>query len=164
MADWRSLPRKPRPDLAERNRQNATHGLNGSPTWKSWSAMRQRITNPKSKDFANYGGRGLDMDPRWSEFATFFADMGIKPKRMSLGRINNERGYWPDNCRWETKNEQDNNKRTNRTLEINGETRTLAEWARLAGCTRQAIRYRVEAGWTPEQIISAADRGNRRMK
>lgn len=74
--------------------------------------MRNRITNRKSPDWEHYGGRGLDIDPRWlASFADFLADMGERPAGMTLDRIDNDRGYWPGNCRWATNITQRRNRR-----------------------------------------------------
>lgn len=135
------------------------HGMYGTPTWKSWDGMKQRITNPRSKDYARYGGRGLDMDPRWAAFAQFLADMGERPSRAhSIGRKDNDLGYWPWNCRWETAREQNNNRRSCVKITALGETLSLAQWARRLGVPRQTIRYRYLAGWTPEAIVSTPSR------
>ena len=131
---------------------NLKHGMWGTPTWKTWDSMKQRILNPNCKDYPNYGGRGLTIDPRWLEFNLFLNDMGIKPKNKSIGRIDNFKGYWPDNCRWETIYEQNNNRRSSVFITSNGITKTIAQWARYLGCPRQTIRYRLMAGWTPENI------------
>ena len=71
-------------------------------TYTSWRRMRQRLTHRDS--YAH-----LDMDPRWNVFQFFLADMGERPEGLTLGRINNNHGYWPWNCRWETMKEQSNN-------------------------------------------------------
>lgn len=82
--------------------------------------MKQRIRDPNVPYYDRYGGRGLDMDPRWEKFEAFVADMGERPPDpewwtsrkgyWSLDRIDNQRGYWPDNCRWATAKEQAANK------------------------------------------------------
>lgn len=154
---------KSRPDLAARNRKNAQHAMTRTPEHISWCAMRQRCLDKNSKDYANYGGRGIDIDPRWADFRVFFADMGKRPRGTTLGRINNDEGYWPWNCRWETDTRQCSNRRTTRSLTYNGRTLTLAEWARELGVPRQTIRYRVAAGWEVADIVSRQpDRSIRR--
>lgn len=72
--------------------------------------MVQRTSNPRHKDWPNYGGRGIDLDPRWRDFGQFFADMGVRPEGMTLDRIDNDRGYWPENCRWADRSTQNRNK------------------------------------------------------
>lgn len=126
--------------------------------------MKQRIVNPRSKDYANYGGRGLTMDPRWHNFEAFLGDMGERLPHMTLGRIDNALGYWPDNCRWETYRQQQNNRRSNVFIEFRGERLTIAQWARRIGVPRQTIRYRLRAGWPPEDITSPVVNRNIRRK
>jgi ribosomal protein L37E len=91
-----------------------THGMTGSRTYTSWSSMRTRCNNPKTLNYAYYGGRGITVCPEWNDphgFTVFLADMGERPPGTSLDRIDNNGNYEPGNCRWATATEQRANSR-----------------------------------------------------
>ena len=90
---------------------NTKHGYNRTPIYVAWSNMWARCTNPKRRDYKNYGGRGITVCDTWKSFEAFLADMGDKPQNKSLDRINNDKGYAPENCRWATSSEQRRNQR-----------------------------------------------------
>ena len=99
------------------------------PMLSTYHGMLTRCTNPKSKSYSAYGGRGITVCPRWSGpegFTNFRADMGERPEGCTLDRINNDAGYSPENCQWATREHQTRNRRKY-TLIIVAELNRLLE-------------------------------------
>ena len=122
--------------------------------------IKQRCFNKNHAAYPDYGGRGITMDPVWAESYARFRDdvinaIGPKPSRMySLDRINNDAGYVPGNLRWATPEEQNRNTRKTRLFELNGQKRTLSEWADLAGVRRELVTSRVlRYGWPLDEAL-----------
>jgi hypothetical protein len=130
------------------------HGMAHTHVYRVWQAMRQRCENPNSPDFANYGGRGIRVCEEWKSFERFFADMGNRRKGYSLDRIDVNGPYRKENCRWATTWQQANNTRRNRVIELNGERRTLAQWAEWTGLGWDTIRTRLNYGWDTEKALT----------
>lgn len=135
---------------------NRTHGMSNSPTYKSWSSMVQRCTNPKYIRFKDYGGRGVTVSEPWLVFENFLADMGERPEGKTLDREDNELGYSKDNCQWSTRKEQMNN--TRRTLKIQHSTLgriTLVEAAKLMELQYGTVTTRLRAGKSVAEALES---------
>lgn len=105
-------------------KRNETHGLSRHPNYAIWCDMLGRCGNPNRKSFKNYGARGIEVCDRWrygeggmTGFECFLADVGSRPRGKSLDRVDNDRGYSPDNCRWASSAEQSRNRRNVRLSE-----------------------------------------------
>lgn len=126
------------------------------PEYRAWTAMKQRCYNPNFEHYALYGGRGITVCDEWlNSYEKFIEDMGYRSTSShSLDRIDNNLGYFKENCRWATKKEQSNNKSDCRYLTYNGETHTITEWGRITGIPQMTIRRRVNLGWDAEQALT----------
>lgn len=138
----------------EKGPGNQSHKQSYTRTYKSWLSMRQRCLNPNNPAYKNYGGRGITIAPEWDSFAQFLADMGDAPDGMSIERIDNDKGYGPDNCRWANRLEQARNTRKCRPITHNGETKTISEWAEQYGLKSSTLSQRIRNGWDMERALS----------
>lgn len=137
-----------------RGKYHKTHGESNSPSYRAWIGMRARCLNKNNPRYSDYGGRGITICKRWNSFENFYKDMGDRPNGKTLDRRDNSMGYSPDNCRWATKLEQNNNKRDTISIKYNGETLSLSSWARRLGLKRQTLynRYCL-LGWDEKRSI-----------
>ena len=96
-----------------RNEKLTKHGLSRAPEYKIWHAMIARCSNPRSKSWKDYGGRGIKVCSRWRKsFLAFYKDMGARPNpKLTLDRWDNNGNYQPSNCQWETRKYQAKNRR-----------------------------------------------------
>lgn len=121
-----------------------------------WRCIIGRCEKPSCRAYPEYGGRGIRICDRWKTFENFAADMGPRPSPgHSVDRYPDNNGnYEPNNCRWATRTEQQNNMRSNVLLEFRGMVRTLAQWSSEIGIERSVLRTRMKLGWTTEQVLS----------
>lgn len=115
---------------------------------KIWESMHERCEYEKHPHFHNYGGRGISVCDEWTEYLPFakWAFSHGYDESLTLDRINNDDGYYPDNCRWASMKEQANNKRNNHLVEVNGEIMTINECAERYGIPKSTVRYRSNLG------------------
>ena len=130
---------------------NVKHGLGRTRTASIWRGMISRCTNTSNKAFHNYGGRGIAVCERWLDFLTFLEDMGERPVGHSIERIDNERGYEPNNCKWIPVALQIRNRRN--TLKFDG--RPLIEIAEETGIRYATLYSRLKKYGTPFAGVKA---------
>ncbi len=119
------------------------------PGHKSWKKMLERVRGGGHENYA-----GMDIDSRWFEFENFHADMGDRPEGCSIERIDNSKGYGPDNCRWATHTEQVRNRSITRKLTLDGITKSMAEWAEQLGVNYNTLNTRVQRGWSDRRVLT----------
>ncbi len=79
-----------------------THGMWGTPTYKTWNMMKQRCLNPENDNYHKYGGIGVTVCEKWLTFEGFYSDMGVRPEGCTLNRIGSSLLYSKDTCEWAT--------------------------------------------------------------
>jgi hypothetical protein len=122
------------------------------------NGMKTRCNNPKRKDYPAYGGRGIKVCEEWSNSVDAFVEWSLGngySDELTIDRINNDKDYSPENCRWVTKKVQQRNQSKNVFVTINNEKKTCSEWAEIAGISRSTFHDRLKAGWSGLALLKA---------
>jgi hypothetical protein len=129
--------------------------MTNTPEYDTWKSIKNRCYNTSFKQYADYGGRGITVCDEWrNSFETFYRDMGPKPSNEhSIERRKNNKGYSKDNCYWATKEEQSNNRRSNRLFEIDGVTKSLTEWCISYKQNYTLVYWRINSGWRIREAL-----------
>ena len=152
-------PASAREAVAETPRQRVPYSKHGGSagdrkTYQAWCDMKQRCYNPRNHAYKWYGARGIRVCEKWLTFKGFFKDMGSKPSGLQLERIDNNGNYESSNCKWATLLEQKNNTRTNRHIEIEGITKTAAQWAAAFKIDKDTFLSRLKRGLSPKEALT----------
>ena len=130
------------------------HGLTGTRIYRAWSNMKRRCNDSTNKSYANYGGRGISYEDRWEEFENFYNDMKDSYQDdLTIDRIDVNKNYSKDNCRWADKKTQANNTTSNNIVHYNGEDLTLSELADKYNLNYDVLRHRMNKGFTLEESM-----------
>lgn len=143
-------------------RRNSVHGHSKERLYKVWKGMRGRCNNPHHSSYPRYGGRGIRVCDEWNDYEKFRAwaynngyDDTAGYQRCTIDRIDVNKGYYPDNCRWVDVKAQANNNRANRIITFNGESKTAAQWAVETGIDAGVIYARLnQLGWSEEKALT----------
>ncbi len=137
---------------------NYIHGMTNTPTYNSWSKMKQRCSDKSEKMYYAYGGRGITVCDEWHDFSAFLNDMGVRPEGYELDRIDTEKGYYKGNCRWIDRATNMRNRRNTRKCNINGEVLTLMQMSERYNLTYELLKTRWRKGDRGNELIRKPDR------
>ena len=138
------------------------HGLRRTRLYRIWANIKTRCFNKNDPHYERWGGRGITMCPDWKDSFMNFYEWAMEhgyQNDLEIDRIDNDHGYWPENCRWITHAEQARNKRTSILLTYNGKTQTAAEWRRELGIGKNTITIRYHKGWSVEECLFGKKKG-----
>lgn len=147
-------------NLAAFLKRSTTHGLSKTPEFYIWSSMKERCNNPKNKSFPQYGAVGIKVCDRWlHSFENFIRDVGKRPSSFhSLDRYPNMAGnYEPNNVRWATRIEQNNNTKSNVFYEIDGIQIRGTDAPKHLNIGKTAFYRYIRRGFTAQQIKVMAE-------
>ncbi len=146
---------------------NKKHGGKNDRLYNVWNGIKQRCLSPSDRAFPEYGGRGISICPEWADDYLSFKnwalsngyDSSAKKYKCTIDRIDNNKGYSPDNCRWVSQKTQCNNRRSNRFISYNGEKHTISEWADIIGIRKDTLRRRIDVyHWPAERALTEPNR------
>lgn len=130
--------------------------------------MKSRCYNRNHIEYANYGGRGITICEEWKNSFEAFRDWALShgyADNLSIDRIDNDGNYTPENCRWATKKEQANNRKSNRLITYNGKTQNLKQWADESGIDYKILHDRITRyKWSAEKALTTPCRKMRRKQ
>ena len=143
-------------ELAKKN--FTTHGKRNTRLYNIWCCMKKRCYNPNYTYYENYGGRGIKVYSKWrNDFESFYKwsmSHGYSDD-LTLDRKNNDKGYYPFNCRWVNRRVQNSNSRNCHYLEYKGETHTISEWSNIVDIPMKTIHLRItRLNWSVERALT----------
>lgn len=144
--------------------KNKIHGMTNHPLYKSWAAMKRRCDNPDELHKKYYKEKGITYCKEWGKFIAF-RDWALKNGYVdgyTIERIDNSKGYCPENCTWIEAKEQNKNKTNKSHLIINGIDKSYTEWANEYGLKENTIRMRVKYGWSGEDLLKPTNKNKGR--
>lgn len=134
---------------------SSSHGDSQVRLFKIWEGMHERCRREKHPHYKDYGGRGIAVCNEWNEYVSFkkWAFENGYTDNLTIDRIDPNGNYCPENCKWATMQEQQNNKRNNHYISLNSETHTISEWSEMLGINKTTLKERLAHGWSDEATI-----------
>lgn len=133
-----------------------THGMSYASEYRIWLGIKSRCRDEKSKDYQNYGKRGILMCDSWFDnFMSFYNDVGPRPSMShSIGRIDNNGNYEKSNVEWQIAKVQCRNRNSNKFITYNDKTLTIAEWSEITGINYETLCGRLSRGYSVERALT----------
>ena len=119
--------------------------------------MKTRCTNLNYDKYKWYGGKGISICDEWMNSYDVFEEWAMShgyTDKLTLDRIDTNKNYCPENCRWVDRKTQANNRTSNRVITYNGQTKTLQEWAEITGINYNTLSNRFKAGWSADEALT----------
>lgn len=147
------------------NKLAQKHGLSKTRLHKIWHSMYCRCYYSSTNQYKNYGGKGIKVCEEWKHsegFVNFYkwAISNGYSEELTLDRIDNEKDYCPENCRWATPKSQSNHKTNNIYYTYKGKTQTSKQWCDEFGISQTTLKDRLKRGWTLEEALTISTKGN----
>lgn len=133
------------------------NGKSHTRLYRIWTDIKCRCYRKVENSYCYYGGRGITVCDEWLQDFQAFYDWAMTngyADNLTIDRINNDKGYSPDNCRWVTMKEQTNNRQSNHLITYEGKTQTIAQWAEELNIKQNTLLYRIRRGWSIEEALT----------
>lgn len=143
-----------------------THGKTSTRLHRIWCGMRQRCNDPAYPAYRIYGGKGVTVCEEWSDFQSFYdwsMENGYR-EDLTIDRIDSNGNYCPENCRWATMKEQQNNRTNNIRLSVFGIEKTISEWSEASGIPRATLDWRVKNHWAEDELFMPVNLSNSKIR
>lgn len=140
--------------------RNLIHGLAKTRIYHIWSGMKRRC-----KVDPNYADINVckEWENSFDKFYKWAIENGYE-RNLTLDRIDNSLGYFPDNCRWATYKQQERNRKNNRIVTIKGDSHVLSEWEEITGILAVTIAWRIDHGWNEDELLIKPDLNNKNRR
>jgi len=141
---------------ANRTNVHRTYGFSHTRIDNIYKTMIARCHHEKCKSYRNYGAKGIAVCDEWRKDKTAFFKWAFANgyrEDLTIDRIDPTKGYSPENCRWADYITQNNHRKSNRFIEIDGESHTIAEWSRISGIKQGTIQHRISHGWNNRDAV-----------
>ena len=133
------------------------HGMCGTRIYRIWKGMKSRCHNPNDTTYYKYGAKGIKVNYFWRKSFKMFHQWAIENKykdTLIIDRKDNNKGYYPSNCRWVTTAESARNTSQNYWITIDGKTKCAADWAKENRIKYGVVRARLHRSWNPIKAVT----------